>query len=171
MGKRGDDAKRLTMAFPSGYPRPMFGSLRGEPVVDPMAYGPFGVHEQHANYVSPPEREFRQPGREYVPPAAPARKKRKVKLGPVHHCKVVPMTLHGKRVRRRLCWDKHGHLVRNTAAGSKGGKGSARKRRVKCTLKCPKGSSPICKGGFRSAGKGRGGKVCRKWVCRRRKGR
>lgn len=158
------------MAFPSGYgyPRPLFGTRFGaaDAVIDPMDMGPFGVREQQANYVSPPS-----PGeRQMHVPFAP-KKKRVVKLGPVHHCKVVPMVLHGKKVRRRLCWDKHGHLVRNTAAGSKGGKGSARKRRVKCTLKCPKGSSPICKGGFRSAGKGRSGKVCRKWVCRRRKGR
>jgi hypothetical protein len=162
------------MAFPSGYPRPMFGSLQGDAgaVYDPMAYsGPYGgrpnfVSEDVASpIVAAPQ--------VYAPAPVRARPRRKIKLGPVHRCKVVSVKQRdGKTKRRRLCWDKQGHLVRNSAAGSKGGKGSTRKRRVKCTLKCPKGSSPYCKGGFRSSGKGRGGKqVCRKWVCRRRKGK
>ena len=95
--------------------------------------------------------------------------KRTVKLGRAVKCKVTVLkTPQGKTMRRKLCWDKQGHLVSNSAAGSRGGKGSGRKRRVKCKLKCPKGSSPKCKGGWRKGVKG-GAQVCKKWVCSRRK--
>jgi hypothetical protein len=39
----------------------------------------------------------------------------------------------------------------------------------RCRRKCPKGARAVCKGGFRKGGKGRRKRVCRKWVCRRRK--
>lgn len=149
------------MAFLQSRLRGAFGALRGDELVDPLT----------PNYVSP---------QLDLTPSSPApffsapKKKRRIKLGPVKKCKVVPVTgRDGKRRKRRMCWDAHGHLVRNEAAGSrKGGGGASKKRGLKrvCKLKCKEGSSPFCKGGFRKAGKGHGAtKVCRKWVCRKKR--
>lgn len=96
------------------------------------------------------------------------------KKGPPTKCKVVKLRSGGKTRRRRVCWDKHGTIVRNQSPsspspikGKKGGRKGGKK--VKCKTKCPKGTRKVCTGGWRKGGKGSKKRVCKKYTCRRKR--
>ncbi len=69
----------------------------------------------------------------------------------------------GKKVKRKLCWDKHGVLTSNTRAGARSSKGK-NARKVVCKRKCKNGGKAVCIGGYRKV---KGKRVCKKFVCRR----
>jgi hypothetical protein len=104
-------------------------------------------------------------GRPATRKAAAKKGKKKVakkRKGRTVKCKNV--TVQGKR--RKMCWDKKGKITSNKPVGKKG---NGRKKKVKCKTTCPKGTRRVCVGGYRPKKKGSSKKVCKKFVCKRRK--
>ncbi len=99
-----------------------------------------------------------------VTPGRPKRKGVSRKPGRTAKCRfvLVPQK-NGKKVKRKLCWDKHGVLTSNTRAGARGGKGK-NARKVVCKRKCKNGGKAVCIGGYRKV---KGKRVCKKFVCRK----
>jgi hypothetical protein len=60
--------------------------------------------------------------------------------------KLIKLPNSNRRMKRKLCWDAHGRLTSNTAAGARG--------------RVPKGAKKKCRGGKT---------VCRKWGCKRKR--
>lgn len=147
----------------------------------PMLGGPQDVTVPYPpGFMPGPPGEMRVPSRaKTVPPpptgrpatrkAAAKKGKKKVakkRKGRSVKCKNVTV----QKKRRKLCWDKHGKLVSNKPVGRKKAKGkNGRKKKVVCKTKCPKGSRRVCVGGYRAAKKGSSKRVCKKFVCKRRK--